>query len=352
MIDYKVSIIVPYYNSESYLERLINSVKGQSHPNFECILVDDGSRDDSFALAGALTADDARFQNVKRPDQYRAGGRGAKNYGFTLSTGSFIVFFDSDDLMYDNHIAARLDYLISDPAKDAVVSDFGWRVLEGKPKRIYRYNPAIFDGFVINVKEDWFWLNYMDLRFWFNPGNPMWRRRSIEDKPMWDETTSIGEDHEYHARLMLQGLDIGHLKMVTWDYMANETSMISTSEAIRPLLSRSYGKTLVTRSLIQFLGFRQSLVRKDLTWQMKILRRVVACPVADPERSQAIEIMLKRVGHVMEILGYGAFRRKTVLGLLRLTAFIHGRTGKLYSAYHWIIRDRNATNENDYFTIS
>jgi glycosyltransferase involved in cell wall biosynthesis len=352
MSDYKVSIIVPYYNSESYLERLIVSVKAQSHSNIECILVDDGSRDGSFALAGQLIAGDSRFLNVKRPDEYRAGGRGAKNYGFTLSKGSFIVFFDSDDLMYDNHISSRLAFLLAHPEKDAVVSDFGWRVVEGKPKRVYKYNPVIFDGFMANVKEDWFWLNYIDLRFWFNPGNPMWRRSSIEDKPMWDETTSIGEDHEYHARLMLQGLNIGHLKMITWDYMANETSMISTSEAVKPLLSRSYGKTLVTRSLIQFLGYRESLVRKDLTWQMKILRRVVACPVSDPEREQSIEVMFKRVGHVMEIMGYGNVRKKCLLGLLRMTAFIHGKSGKLYSAYHWIINDRNATNENDYFTIS
>lgn len=128
--------------------------------------------------------------------------------------------------------------------------------------------------------------------------------------------------------------------------------MISTSEAVKPLLSRSYGKTLVTRSLIQFLGYRESLVRKDLTWQMKILRRVVACPVSDPEREQAIEVMFKRVVHVMEIMGYGNVRKKCLLGLLRMTAFIHGKSGKLYSAYHWIINDRNATNENDYFTIS
>ncbi len=352
MNDYKVSIIVPYYNSASYLERLITSVKGQSHRNFECILVDDGSSDGSFGLADALTADDPRFRNVARPDQYRAGGRGAKNYGFTLSSGTFVVFFDSDDLMYDNHLSSRVAYLMEHPGKDAVVSDFGWRVMEGKPKQIYRYNPVIFENFTANVREDWFWLNYIDLRFWYNPGNPMWRRSSIEHKPMWDETTSIGEDHEYHARLMLQGLDIGHLKVVTWDYMANETSMISTSEAVRPLLSRSYGKTLVTRSLIQYLGFREPLVRKDLTWQMKILRRVVACPKTDPERDKAIEIMFQRIRHVMEILGYGDLRRGVVLGLIRMTALIHGMTGKMYSAYSWIIGDKYVTKDNDYFTIS
>jgi glycosyltransferase involved in cell wall biosynthesis len=352
MSDQKVSIIVPYFNSAGYLERLIQSVKSQTHQHFECVLVDDGSSDDSFSLAGELTSGDPRFVNVKRPVAFRSGGRGAKNFGFTLTTGTYIVFFDSDDVMYENHISSRLEYLMAHPEKDAVVSDFGWRVVEGKPKRVYRYNPVLFEGFRNHVKEDWFWINYIDLRFWFNPGNPMWRRTSIEDKPMWDETTSIGEDHEYHARLMLQGLDFGHLNTVTWDYMANETSMIATSEAVRPLLSRSYGKTLVTRSLQQYLGFRESLVRKDLTWQVKILRRVVACRGDDEERKKAIEIMFQRIRHLMEILGYGDLKKNWLLRLLGICALLHGRTGKFYSTYSWIVPDENQTKDNEYFTIS
>jgi hypothetical protein len=79
---------------------------------------------------------------------------------------------------------------------------------------------------------------------------------------------------------------------------------------------------------------------------------VVACPKTDPERDKAIEIMFQRIRHVMEILGYGDLRRGVVLGLIRMTALIHGMTGKMYSAYSWIIGDKYVTKDNDYFTIS
>jgi glycosyltransferase involved in cell wall biosynthesis len=347
-----VSIIVPYYNSKAYLERLIQSVMRQEHTGFECILVDDGSKDNSFDIAAALTQDDARFKNVKRPEGYLPGGRGAKNYGLSLSKAAYIMFFDSDDVMLPRHISSRLEFLQQNPGKDAVVSDFGWRVMEGRQKKIYRYNPSIFEGFRQNVTEDWFWLNYMDLRFWFNPGNPMWRRSSISDKPLWDETTSIGEDHEYHARLMLQGLDFGHLKSVTWDYMANSDSMISTSEAIKPLLSRSYGKMLVNRNILKYQGFRPSLVRKELTWQMKILRRIVACQGDTRERTEAIATMKGRISDTLKMLGYGSARRSVIMSALHIVVFLHKGTGKFFQAYEMIIPDREPTMESKYFTIS
>lgn len=347
-----VSIIVPYYNSGAYLDRLVQSIMRQEHERFECILVDDGSKDDSFDIATALIKDDERFCNVKRPEGYLPGGRGAKNFGFTLSKAPYIMFFDSDDVMLPTHISSRLEYLQQHSGKDAVVSDFGWRVVEGRQKKIYRYNHSIFNGFRQNVKEDWFWLNYMDLRFWFNPGNPMWRRSSIEDKPLWDETTSIGEDHEYHARLMLQGLDFGHLESVTWDYMANSDSMISTSEAIKPLLSRSYGKMLVNRNILKYQGFRPSLVRKELTWQMKILRRIVACKEDTKEKSEAIATMKGRISDTMKLLGYGGMKRSLIISALHIVVSLHKSTGKFFQAYDMLIPDREPTMESKYFIIS
>ena len=348
----EVSIIVPYYNSKAYLDRLVHSVMRQDHAGFECILVDDGSKDDSFDIAAALVKDDERFTNVKRPEGYLPGGRGAKNYGFTLSKAAYVMFFDSDDVMLPTHISSRLQYLQQYPGKDAVVSDFGWRVIEGKQKKIYRYNLGIFKDFKQNVTEDWFWMNYIDLRFWFNPGNPLWRRSSIADKPMWDETTSIGEDHEYHARLMLQGLDFGHLESVTWDYMANSDSMISTSESIKPLLSRSFGKMLVNRNILKHLGYRPTLVRKELIWQVKILRRIVACQGDSTERSEAIATMKVRVCDTMKMLGYGSMKRSVIMSALYIVVFLHKTTGKFFQAYNMLIPDREPTLESKYFTIS
>jgi glycosyltransferase involved in cell wall biosynthesis len=353
MAPKKVSIIVPYYNSKSSVGQMIESVKAQSLKNFEAILVDDGSTDGSYEYISELIENDVRFTNVKRPDIYLPGGRGAKNFGYTLSDSEFVVFFDSDDVMYTDYLSNRTAFLTKYPEKDAVVSDFGWRVRpEEKKKNIYRYNREIFHDFRENVNQDWFWTNYMDYRFWFNPGNPMWRRSSIHEKPMWDETTSIGEDHEYHARLMLSGLDIGIIDGVHWDYMANVNSMIATSESIKPLLSRSWGKMLVIKNIEKHLGYRGSLLRKELTWQVKILRRIVACKSERSEMEEAINTMFDRIKNIIDKLPYSRFKKSLLISLLKVIVQCHKRTGMAHSAYTLVIKDLSPTLEFKYFTIS
>ena len=332
---------------------MIASVSNQNYPSFECILIDDGSTDNSFDYVNQLIQQDKRFRNESRPESYKRGGRGSKNYGFTLSAGKYIVFFDSDDIMEPDYLASRVDYLENNQEKDGVVSDFYWRVRPTDiKKRIYTYNRDIFQSFKLNVQQDWFWLNYMDYRFWFNPGNPMWRRVSLADKPMWDENTAIGEDHEYHARLMLQGLDIGIINGTTWNYMANDNSMMTTSEAISPLLSRSYGKMLVIRHILHYLGNRPCLTKKELVCQVKFLRRIVACKDEIQKKKVAIQTMLDRIKELMELLNYSAFQKKYILFVLKYLIFFHDKTGKGYSFYTLLIYDNHPTTENKYFQIS
>ncbi len=327
-------------------------MKDQTHRDFRCILVDDGGTDGTFELVSDCIADDGRFVNLKRPEGYRPGGRGAKNYGFTIADSEFVVFFDSDDAMCPGYLRERMAYLRADTSKDAVVSDFGWRVRPGVEKRCYRYDRSLFKGFKENVRQDWFWLHYMDYRFWFNPGNPMWRRKSIADKPMWDESTSIGEDHEYHARLMLSGLDIGIIDGVHWDYMANTESMITTSESVIPLLSRSHGKMLVLENILRQLGNRRILARKELTWQVKILRRIMSCTSDASEKKDAVKIMMERIHRVMDILRYTRAHRSLLVTGLRAALLCDSTLGKGHRLYSLVVPDISPTQENSFFTIS
>lgn len=349
----EVTIIVPYYNSKGYIERLLQSVSEQSHSDFLCILVDDGGSDGTFELVSERTQGDPRFLNLKRPEGYKPGGRGSKNFGFTLCESGFVVFFDSDDVMYPGYLHDRLAYLKSNPDKDGVVSDFGWRVRPGETgKRHYRYDRRLFKDFKGNVRQDWFWLHYMDYRFWFNPGNPMWRTSSIADKPLWDESTSIGEDHEYHARLMLQGLDIGIIDGVHWDYMANNESMISTSESVGPLLSRSHGKMLVLENTIKHLGLRKALARKELNWQVKILRRIMSCTSDDREKAAATQVMMERIHRIMDLLGYSRTRKSLIDAGLKTALMSDRRLGRAHRLYSLVVPDTSPTADNSFFTIS
>lgn len=89
-----ISIIIPVYNVENYLERCVDSVLQQSYSNFEIILIDDGSKDNSGKICDELVKKDSRISAYHIPN----GGVGnARNYGLTKVHGAWYTFVDSDD---------------------------------------------------------------------------------------------------------------------------------------------------------------------------------------------------------------------------------------------------------------
>lgn len=91
-----ISIIVPVYNAEKYLERCILSVLNQSYCNFELILVDDGSTDDSKKICEAYAQKDDRIIVIA---QKNSGVSSARNCGLRYATGEYISFLDADDFL-------------------------------------------------------------------------------------------------------------------------------------------------------------------------------------------------------------------------------------------------------------
>lgn len=96
----KYSIIVPVYNTGDYLYNCLDSIKNQSYPNFESIIVNDGSTDNSEAIIKEYL-DDERFVYLK---QENMGVSMARNNGISKSTGNFIIFLDSDDYLDEKYL--------------------------------------------------------------------------------------------------------------------------------------------------------------------------------------------------------------------------------------------------------
>src|SRR5690554_713750 len=118
-----VSIIIPTYNRAHLIGETLDSVLAQTYQNWECIVVDDGSTDNTEEVMAAYIAKDARFQYHHRPKDRLPGGNAARNYGFEVSRGEYVNWFDSDDLMLSDFIESSIQILLSNKV-DLVLFDF------------------------------------------------------------------------------------------------------------------------------------------------------------------------------------------------------------------------------------
>ena len=94
-----ISIVIPAFNREEYIAETLESVLSQTYQNWECIVVDDGSTDDTETVIKKYIDSDPRFHFYKRPTTMLKGANSCRNFGFSKSKGEFIKFLDSDDLL-------------------------------------------------------------------------------------------------------------------------------------------------------------------------------------------------------------------------------------------------------------
>jgi glycosyltransferase involved in cell wall biosynthesis len=117
-----VSIIIPTYNRAHLIGETLDSVLMQTYTNWECIIIDDGSTDNTDKVVQKYLAKDSRFLYYHRPKNRIKGGNACRNYGFELSKGEIVKWFDSDDLMLDIHLEKVLNELLT-RSVDFVISD-------------------------------------------------------------------------------------------------------------------------------------------------------------------------------------------------------------------------------------
>ncbi|MFV5703595.1 glycosyltransferase family 2 protein [Flavobacterium sp. XS2P12] len=117
-----ISIIIPVYNREKLLSETLNSLISQSFTDWECILVDDRSTDGSYHVMEQYEEKDYRFKIFKRPVVIKKGANACRNYGFKKSLGSYIKWFDSDDIMLPNHLERAVTILVQNKL-DFVITD-------------------------------------------------------------------------------------------------------------------------------------------------------------------------------------------------------------------------------------
>ena len=111
-----ISIIIPSYNRAHLISETLDSIIAQTYENWECIIVDDGSTDNTLEILGKYRKKDNRFRYYQRPQDRLQGGNAARNYGYEQSTGEYIQWFDSDDLMHPLKLQLKIENAIKHQA--------------------------------------------------------------------------------------------------------------------------------------------------------------------------------------------------------------------------------------------
>lgn len=149
----KVSIVIPVYKTEKFLEITVNSVLNQTYKNIEIILVDDGSPDNSPVICDKLTN---KYENIIVVHKENGGLSSARNAGIEKATGKYILFLDSDDTLVDCTIEDMVEIIEKDNS-DAVFPNSYYKVYENSSEKeiAYHFTEDMFETdpikYVVNV---------------------------------------------------------------------------------------------------------------------------------------------------------------------------------------------------------
>lgn len=197
-----ISIIVPVYNVEKYLEECLESIQHQTYTDIEVILVNDGSTDGSKEICERYCEQDSRFHLINQANQ---GQSVARNNGVTASTGEFITFVDSDDVVSAKYLENLYDYMTE--VIDLIECEYRvTRTVFDTLKELD--NPQIvFEG---NSEEAV--IKCCNYGLSYSPVCRLYRRKLLEDFPF---ITGIIYEDVYHGVGILKFIR----KMVKIDYV-------------------------------------------------------------------------------------------------------------------------------------
>lgn len=189
-----VSIIIPTYNRAHLIGETLESIIAQSYKNWECIVVDDGSTDDTAILIANYIKKDNRFQYHQRPVDRIKGANACRNYGLELSKGKYIKWFDSDDIMHPDFLARQVQVLELNKELDFCVC---------QSLTFYKDSEIITKNEANRKPKHSLILSYLVKNHYFFTGAPLWRKEYFHQKDLFDENLSDSHESDFHFRMLL-----------------------------------------------------------------------------------------------------------------------------------------------------
>ena len=183
-----ISIIIPTYNRAHLLKETLDSVAEQTYQNWECIIIDDGSTDDTEIVVEKYVKEDNRFQYHRRPVSRPKGANSCRNFGFELSKGDYINWFDDDDIMLNGFLKEKIELFNNDV--DLVICS-----------GIY-VDQNLNQIKIINLEEQSFlFKDYVLWKLHIITNSVLFRKSFLNNKALFSLKISRGQEAELFSRL-------------------------------------------------------------------------------------------------------------------------------------------------------
>jgi Glycosyl transferase family 2 len=226
----KVTVIIPAYNAATTLADAVVSIERQTAPDWEILIVDDGSHDDTGIIAKALAERDGRIRVIA---QANAGESAARNAGISQARYEWLLFLDADDWVAPSHLERLLSVVEADPSLDAV--HCGWaRVTQNGSEVIEEYRPPTGDLFPVLARRAAFPIHAC-----------LVRRAVVESAGLFDTSLRKSPDWDLWQRIARCGATFGSVPEVLSYYrMVPNSASMEAEQMLRDgltVLRRGHG---------------------------------------------------------------------------------------------------------------
>lgn len=276
-----VSVIVPCFNQANFLKESLQSVLDQTHENWECIIVNDGSPDNTELIANKWCEADNRFRYLKKPN---GGLSSARNAGIRIAKGDFILPLDADDILDKSYISRLLPELISDSSL-AVVSCYSRFFEKNISNIVYEFKPAgssyrnlLFENNLIATslfrKKDWIEVGGYDEKM----------KNGFEDWEFWVSITKKGykfkiiEEFLFYYRKAQNSMlidTLNHHRISNLEYVMNKHKDFYLENFDNTIKYLFFLINLYKNSEKNYKSSAEYKIGKIITWPYRFIKKLV-----------------------------------------------------------------------------
>lgn len=279
-----IAVIIPVHNREGLLPFTLDSIVNQTFTDWECILIDDQSTDDSFAVMESYQKKDARFKAYKRPGELRKGANVCRNFGFSKSSARYIKWFDSDDIMLPNHLEESYQTLVNNNL-DFVVAD----------NLNFDHDTNKFLGTIYNFDKNKASITAENLALmrigWIT--DDFMGTRAIVENIQFNENITDGDEYNFFVRMLHQSVNGAFMQQVLTHKRIHRDSITVTNSAndINHMSIISNLKFHTARDLVLYND--RKLIRWFLSGYMRYAFMLAREKAIIPYKSEAFKLICK-----------------------------------------------------------